>query len=136
MVSSDQGAEPDLVMACAGDVPTKEALAAVERRHLGIDHILLGKRLAESWSLPREIVEKYAVGVTGAGISQGIGGKSHTGTLKDGWGPGRGLGYSYGTSAGYGGRGSGSSAWWVMARATTRSRLFGPRLSTGCQSPS
>jgi xylulose-5-phosphate/fructose-6-phosphate phosphoketolase len=27
--SSDQGAEPDVVMACAGDVPTKEALAAV-----------------------------------------------------------------------------------------------------------
>jgi xylulose-5-phosphate/fructose-6-phosphate phosphoketolase len=26
--SSDDGAEPDLVMACAGDVPTKEALAA------------------------------------------------------------------------------------------------------------
>ena len=28
--SSDQGAEPDVVMACAGDIPTKEALAAVE----------------------------------------------------------------------------------------------------------
>ncbi|HWE26125.1 MAG TPA: phosphoketolase family protein [Myxococcales bacterium] len=27
--SSDQGAEPDVVMACAGDIPTKEALAAV-----------------------------------------------------------------------------------------------------------
>jgi xylulose-5-phosphate/fructose-6-phosphate phosphoketolase len=26
--SNDQGAEPDLVMACAGDIPTKEALAA------------------------------------------------------------------------------------------------------------
>jgi xylulose-5-phosphate/fructose-6-phosphate phosphoketolase len=26
--SSDQGAEPDLVMACAGDIPTQEALAA------------------------------------------------------------------------------------------------------------
>jgi len=33
----------------------QESLAAVERRHLGLDHILLGKRLAESWSLPREI---------------------------------------------------------------------------------
>jgi signal transduction histidine kinase/HD-like signal output (HDOD) protein len=33
----------------------REPLAAVERRHLGLDHILLGKRLAESWSLPREI---------------------------------------------------------------------------------
>ncbi|OHD71390.1 MAG: phosphoketolase [Spirochaetes bacterium RBG_16_49_21] len=33
--SSDQGGEPDLVMACAGDVPTLETLAAVEilRRH-------------------------------------------------------------------------------------------------------
>ncbi len=28
-VSSDEGKEPDVVMACAGDVPTKEALAAV-----------------------------------------------------------------------------------------------------------
>ena len=37
-----------------------------------------------------------------------IGGKSHTGATKDGWGPGRGLGYTYGTSAGYGGRGGGS----------------------------
>jgi xylulose-5-phosphate/fructose-6-phosphate phosphoketolase len=27
--SSDQGCEPDVVMACAGDIPTKEALAAV-----------------------------------------------------------------------------------------------------------
>jgi xylulose-5-phosphate/fructose-6-phosphate phosphoketolase len=27
--SSDEGAEPDVVMACAGDIPTKEALAAV-----------------------------------------------------------------------------------------------------------
>src|SRR5216684_8032474 len=27
--STDQGAEPDVVMACAGDIPTKEALAAV-----------------------------------------------------------------------------------------------------------
>jgi xylulose-5-phosphate/fructose-6-phosphate phosphoketolase len=27
--SNDQGAEPDVVMACAGDIPTKEALAAV-----------------------------------------------------------------------------------------------------------
>jgi xylulose-5-phosphate/fructose-6-phosphate phosphoketolase len=27
--SNDQGCEPDLVMACAGDIPTKEALAAV-----------------------------------------------------------------------------------------------------------
>ncbi|HEX7407788.1 MAG TPA: phosphoketolase family protein [Candidatus Binatia bacterium] len=33
--SSDRGAEPDLVMACAGDVPTLETLAAVQilRRH-------------------------------------------------------------------------------------------------------
>ena len=33
--SSDQGSEPDAVMACAGDVPTLETLAAVEllRRH-------------------------------------------------------------------------------------------------------
>jgi xylulose-5-phosphate/fructose-6-phosphate phosphoketolase len=28
-VSNDQGLEPDVVMACAGDIPTKEALAAV-----------------------------------------------------------------------------------------------------------
>jgi len=27
--STDQGTEPDVVMACAGDIPTKEALAAV-----------------------------------------------------------------------------------------------------------
>ena len=27
--SNDQGAEPDVVMACAGDIPTREALAAV-----------------------------------------------------------------------------------------------------------
>ena len=27
--SNDQGVEPDVVMACAGDIPTKEALAAV-----------------------------------------------------------------------------------------------------------
>jgi len=27
--SNDEGSEPDLVMACAGDIPTKEALAAV-----------------------------------------------------------------------------------------------------------
>src|SRR6185503_6940583 len=26
--SNDQGSEPDVVMACAGDIPTKEALAA------------------------------------------------------------------------------------------------------------
>ncbi|HEU5115933.1 MAG TPA: phosphoketolase family protein, partial [Isosphaeraceae bacterium] len=34
--SNDQGAEPDLVMACAGDVPTLETLAAVQilREHL------------------------------------------------------------------------------------------------------
>jgi xylulose-5-phosphate/fructose-6-phosphate phosphoketolase len=34
--SSDQGADPDVVMACAGDVPTLETLAAVEilRREL------------------------------------------------------------------------------------------------------
>ncbi|MGH2570131.1 MAG: phosphoketolase, partial [bacterium] len=34
--SNDQGGEPDIVMACAGDVPTLETLAAVEllRRHL------------------------------------------------------------------------------------------------------
>jgi xylulose-5-phosphate/fructose-6-phosphate phosphoketolase len=34
--SSDQGAEPDVVMACCGDVPTLETLAAVSilRRHL------------------------------------------------------------------------------------------------------
>jgi xylulose-5-phosphate/fructose-6-phosphate phosphoketolase len=34
--SSDQGGEPDVVMACAGDVPTLETLAAVDllRRHL------------------------------------------------------------------------------------------------------
>src|SRR4029077_12362317 len=33
--SNDQGAEPDVVMACAGDIPTLEALAAVDlrRRH-------------------------------------------------------------------------------------------------------
>jgi xylulose-5-phosphate/fructose-6-phosphate phosphoketolase len=33
--SNDQGAEPDVVMACAGDVPTLETLAAVDilRRH-------------------------------------------------------------------------------------------------------
>ncbi len=33
--SNDEGSEPDLVMACAGDVPTMETLAAVEilRRH-------------------------------------------------------------------------------------------------------
>jgi xylulose-5-phosphate/fructose-6-phosphate phosphoketolase len=28
-VSNDQGSEPDVVLACAGDIPTKEALAAV-----------------------------------------------------------------------------------------------------------
>ncbi len=27
--SNDEGVEPDVVMACAGDIPTKEALAAV-----------------------------------------------------------------------------------------------------------
>ena len=34
--SNDQGAEPDVVMACAGDIPTLETLAAVDllRRHL------------------------------------------------------------------------------------------------------
>jgi xylulose-5-phosphate/fructose-6-phosphate phosphoketolase len=34
--SNDKGAEPDVVMACAGDVPTLETLAAVDqlRRHL------------------------------------------------------------------------------------------------------
>ncbi len=34
--SNDQGGEPDVVMACAGDVPTLETLAAVEllRQHL------------------------------------------------------------------------------------------------------
>jgi xylulose-5-phosphate/fructose-6-phosphate phosphoketolase len=34
--SSDQGSEPDVVMACCGDVPTLETLAAVDllRRHL------------------------------------------------------------------------------------------------------
>jgi xylulose-5-phosphate/fructose-6-phosphate phosphoketolase len=31
--SNDQGAEPDLVMACCGDVPTLEALAAVDLLH-------------------------------------------------------------------------------------------------------
>ena len=28
--SNDQGGEPDVVMACAGDIPTLETLAAVE----------------------------------------------------------------------------------------------------------
>ena len=28
-VSNDEGTEPDVVVACAGDIPTKEALAAV-----------------------------------------------------------------------------------------------------------
>jgi xylulose-5-phosphate/fructose-6-phosphate phosphoketolase len=34
--SNDQGGEPDVVMACAGDVPTLETLAAVDllRRHI------------------------------------------------------------------------------------------------------
>jgi xylulose-5-phosphate/fructose-6-phosphate phosphoketolase len=34
--SNDEGAEPDVVMACAGDVPTLETLAAVDliRKHL------------------------------------------------------------------------------------------------------
>jgi len=34
--SNDAGAEPDVVMACCGDVPTLETLAAVDllRRHL------------------------------------------------------------------------------------------------------
>ena len=34
--SNDQGGEPDVVMACCGDVPTLETLAAVSlmRRHL------------------------------------------------------------------------------------------------------
>ncbi len=34
--SNDQGLEPDVVMACAGDVPTLETLAAVDilRQHL------------------------------------------------------------------------------------------------------
>jgi xylulose-5-phosphate/fructose-6-phosphate phosphoketolase len=33
--SNDQGAEPDVVMACAGDIPTQEALgrAALLREH-------------------------------------------------------------------------------------------------------
>jgi len=33
--SNDEGSEPDVVMACCGDVPTLETLAAVEliRRH-------------------------------------------------------------------------------------------------------
>lgn len=33
----------------------RQSLTEVERRHLGIDHILLGKRLAETWGLPGEI---------------------------------------------------------------------------------
>ena len=34
--SNDRGGEPDVVMACCGDVPTLETLAAVElmRQHL------------------------------------------------------------------------------------------------------
>ena len=34
--SNDRGAEPDVVMACAGDVPTLETLAAVDwlRKHI------------------------------------------------------------------------------------------------------
>ena len=34
--SNDKGSEPDVVMACAGDVPSLETLAAVDllRRHL------------------------------------------------------------------------------------------------------
>ena len=31
MASNDRGGEPDVVMACAGDVPTLETLAAVHR---------------------------------------------------------------------------------------------------------
>src|SRR5262249_21636541 len=31
--SNDQGVEPDVVVACAGDIPTKEALAAVSLLH-------------------------------------------------------------------------------------------------------
>jgi xylulose-5-phosphate/fructose-6-phosphate phosphoketolase len=31
--SNDEGSEPDVVMACAGDIPTKEALAAVTLLH-------------------------------------------------------------------------------------------------------
>ena len=36
--STDAGAEPDVVMACAGDIPTQEALAAVAilREHFPI----------------------------------------------------------------------------------------------------
>jgi xylulose-5-phosphate/fructose-6-phosphate phosphoketolase len=39
--SNDQGAEPDVVMACAGDIPTLEALAAVDllRQHFPDLHI-------------------------------------------------------------------------------------------------
>jgi len=39
--SSDDGVEPDVVMACAGDVPTEETLAAVDllRRHLPELHV-------------------------------------------------------------------------------------------------
>jgi xylulose-5-phosphate/fructose-6-phosphate phosphoketolase len=34
--SNDQGVEPDAVMACAGDIPTKEALAATALLRIGI----------------------------------------------------------------------------------------------------
>jgi xylulose-5-phosphate/fructose-6-phosphate phosphoketolase len=39
--SNDQGSEPDVVLACAGDMPTMEALAATAllREHLPDIHI-------------------------------------------------------------------------------------------------
>jgi len=37
--STDQGAEPDLVMACAGDIPTQEALAATEMLRQEFPHL-------------------------------------------------------------------------------------------------
>ncbi len=35
---------------------TAKSLLEIERQELGIDHCLLGKRLAEKWNLPREMV--------------------------------------------------------------------------------
>ena len=37
--SNDQGSEPDVVMACAGDVPTEETLAAVELLREGVPEL-------------------------------------------------------------------------------------------------
>ncbi len=51
--STDQGHEPDVVMACAGDIPTKEALAATVMLRDAFNWIAVGRDLIGDGGAPK-----------------------------------------------------------------------------------